>query len=128
MGEIISFKSHGSFDNMERYLQKMQSLDVRKIMERYGRDGVRALAAATPAETGLAAESWTYDIVGSGTSLILTWRNTDIEGGFPVAIAIQYGYATGTGGYVPGRDYINPAIRPIFDKLADDFWKEVAST
>jgi hypothetical protein len=89
--------------------------------------GVDALESATPRDTGLAAGSWTYNISRTRGTLTISWNNTDVETGFPVAIMLQYGYGTGTGGYVQGRDYINPAMKPIFDEIADKVWKAVTS-
>jgi hypothetical protein len=89
---------------------------------------VNALASATPIETGVAAHSWGYRVIGGGGNYTIEWYNSDIEnGGFDVILALQYGHGTGTGGYVPGRDFINPAIRPVFDKIAERFWKAVTS-
>lgn len=106
----------------------MQRLNLRRIADGQARRGVQALARATPVESGLAAQSWSYTIDQRGQNgITITWHNTDIENGFPVAIRLQYGYATGTGGYVAGVDYINPAIRPVFDAIADDVWKAVTS-
>jgi len=96
-------------------------------VERIANEGVSALASATPMESGLAANSWGVEIVNSKDSLTITWTNSDVENGFPVAIMLQYGHGTGTGGYVRGVDYINPAIRPIFDRIANEVWKVVTS-
>jgi hypothetical protein len=96
-------------------------------LEGYAQRGVDALASATPVDSGLAAASWTYEIKSSPMGATITWLNTDIENGFPVAIMLQYGHGTGTGGYVQGRDYINPAVRPIFDEIANSVWRAVAS-
>lgn len=119
--------TRGDFNKTRRFLQAMQKLDIRSILEAQGQRGVAALAAATPVETGLAANSWTYLVEGGKTNCRITWMNADIENGFPVAIMLQYGYGTGTGGYVAGRDYINPAMRPVFDSIADTVWKAVTS-
>lgn len=124
---MISAVSSGSFANTESFLRAMSKLDISSILERNARLGVDALSAATPAESGLAASSWGYEISRRGGAYSITWTNSDVENGFPVAIMLQYGYATGTGGYVQGRNYINPAIRPIFDKIADEVWKAVTS-
>lgn len=105
----------------------MQKLDISKLVQPYAQQGADALAAATPIDSGLAASSWGYEIHDSGSRVTITWTNDDIENGFPVAIMLQYGYSTGTGGYVQGRDYINPAIQPIFDRIADGVWKVVTS-
>lgn len=123
----VTLISSGSTKNTESFLQAMLKLDIRGALERAGREGVAALAAATPADSGLAAGSWTYKVVISSRSASVTWYNTDVENGFPVAIMLQYGHGTGTGGYVQGRDYINPAIQPIMDRIANDVWKEVTS-
>lgn len=105
----------------------MSRLKIDQILHQAGREGVAALASATPQESGLAAHSWDYEIQKRRNGISLVWTNSDVETGFPVAIMLQYGYATGTGGYVSGRDYINPAIRPIFDRIADMVWKEVTN-
>jgi hypothetical protein len=124
---MFSLSSSGSFNNLENFLKKASKLDIKGVLEAGGAAGVSALAGATPAESGLAGHSWTYKVESSATSHTITWMNTDVENGFPVAIMLQYGYGTGTGGYVQGRDYINPAMRPIFDKIANDVWKAVTS-
>lgn len=122
-----SFTVTGSFDNTERFLKKMSTLNVNSQIESFAQQGVAALESATPEDSGLAAHSWGYDISQNGSGLTITWTNSDIENGFPVAVMIQLGHGTGTGGYVQGRDYINPAIQPIFDKIADGVWKVVTS-
>ena len=117
----------GSFAKTQRYLRALERLNIPSIIEPYGAAGVQALAGATPVESGLAANSWTYKIEASDTSCTISWLNTDVENGFPVAIMLQFGYATGTGGYVAGRDYINPAIVPIFDQIEQAVWRAVKS-
>lgn len=124
---MISFESSGSFKNTENFLEAMSHLEVVQMMHLAGEAGVNALASATPISTGLAANSWSYEIQASPGFYTVTWLNTDVENGFPVVIALQFGHATGTGGYVQGRDFINPAIRPIFDALSDRLWKAVTS-
>lgn len=125
---MIIFESKGSFNRTESFLQKLLKQDnVTRILEGYGKQGVAALAAATPVESGLAANSWGYEVLKTGSGYELAFTNSDIENGFPVAIMIQYGHGTGTGGYVQGRDYINPAMRPIFDQIANEIWKAVTS-
>jgi hypothetical protein len=124
---MISFSSSGSFANMERFLAKVQSGQIFAALSQYARTGVAALASATPMDSGTTANSWTYEIELSGASCQITWINTNVVGGKPLAIMLQYGHGTGTGGYVAGRDYINPAIRPVFDRIADAVWKEVTS-
>lgn len=123
----ITVSSSGDFKKTERFLVKAQKLDVRKILESAAKQGVRALASATPADSGLASDSWDYQISGGRGGATITWTNSDVENGFPVAIMLQYGYGTGTGGYVQGRDYINPAMRPIFDQISQQVWKAVTS-
>lgn len=124
---MITFESHGDFKNTEAFLAAMKKLDPTKIMEECGREGVQALINGTPRDSGLAANSWSYETSAAGGQYTITWSNNDVENGFPVAIMLQYGYGTGTGGYVAGRDYINPAMKPIFDKIADKLWKAVTS-
>lgn len=124
---MIRVTSSGSFRKTEASLRKMQKLNIPAIMHSCGQEGVNALAHATPIDTGLAAQSWSYEVNMTGGGYQIVWTNTDVENGFPVAIMLQYGYGTGTGGYVQGRDYINPAIQPIFDKIADKVWKAVTS-
>lgn len=122
----ISFKHKGDFSKLDKYLNEVRKA-VRKdtIFDKYGRAGVAALSSATPVKTGLAAQSWYYEVEQSSSSVRIVFYNSDVENGFPVAIMLQYGHGTGTGGWVEGRDYINPAIQPIFDKIAEDAWKEV---
>lgn len=124
---MITVVSTGSFKNLESFLRKVSTMDIRRLVEAQAKEGVKALASATPKDSRLASSSWGYEISGSGTGITITWTNSDVENGFPVAIMLQYGHGTGTGGYVQGRDYINPAIRPIFDKIADTVWKAVTS-
>lgn len=123
----ISYKLHGSFKNTNAFLNKMDKGDIFKNLERYAEEGVSALSSATPVDTGLAASSWGYVVEYTKGAFRIIWTNSNIENGFPVAIMLQYGHGTGTGGYVQGQDYINPAIRPIFDKIAERVWKEVTS-
>lgn len=125
---MITFESTGSFKNTENFLNAMTKRDIFASLDKYGREGVAALSKATPVNSGLASDSWSYEIKRGNGSYSIIWKNTDIENGFPVAIMLQYGYSTGTGGYVQGRDYINPAIKPIFDRIADDVWRVVTSS
>jgi hypothetical protein len=124
---MISFSSSGSFSKMESFLKKMSKYDPTPVLKSCGQDGVSALASATPVDSGLASDSWDFQTGKDGHGYFIVWTNNDVENGFPVAIRLQYGYATGTGGYVQGRDYINPAIEPIFDAIADRVWKAVTS-
>lgn len=123
----ITFSSRGSFKNTERLLQKLGKLDISPLLKAQGQAGVKALAAHTPAESGLAAGSWNFEIRQNRRRVSIVWTNSDVENGFPVAIMLQYGYGTGTGGYVQGRDYINPAMKPIFDEISNNIWKAVTS-
>lgn len=124
---MISFVTTRSGKRTEDFLRKLQDGDIYKSLDTEAQKGVAALASAVPQESGLAADSWSYEIERSGSSVTIKWLNTDVENGFPVAIMLQYGYGTGTGGYVQGRDYINPAMKPIFDSIADRVWKAVTS-
>jgi hypothetical protein len=124
---MISFNTTGSFDGTEAFLKKLSKLNILSVMNSCGQIGVEALRTATPVDTGLTAGSWSYDVLAKNGSYSISWTNTDIENDFPVAIMLQYGYGTGTGGYVQGRDYINPVMRPIFDQIADKVWKAVTS-
>lgn len=125
---MISYEVTGSTKNLESFLNKVSKMSIPDVMRSCGQKGVNALASATPQETGRASHSWGYEISAGGGVYTITWTNSDVERGFPVAIMLQYGYATGTGGYVQGRDYINPAIKPIFDEIADKVWKVVTSS
>lgn len=122
---MIRLEVKGGFRKTEAYLKKDRTSNIRRILEKYGREGVAALTKATPKRTGLASGSWSYKIITTQKGLSLIWTNTNVESGFPVAAMIQYGYATGTGGYVSGQDYINPALRPIFDRMSADIRREV---
>ena len=124
---MITVESKGDFKNTDAFLKKMTNHDLFIALHYYGAEGVRALANATPIDTGETAASWTYEVKRDSRSISLIWSNTNVVNGRPIAILIQYGHGTGTGGYVEGRDYINPVMRPIFDRLASDLWKEVTS-
>lgn len=124
---MIGFQVTGSFKNMESFLRKVSKLNISSVLHANGKAGVAALSRATPLETGLAAQSWSYEVSAAGGVYSVSWINSDVENGFPVVIMLQYGYGTGTGGYVHGRDFINPAIKPIFDKIANEVWKAVTS-
>ena len=124
---MISIRSKGDFKNTEKLLKKSLGRNYISVLEKYGRMGVDALRDATPKDTGLTADSWEYTIEQNGSSLSVVWNNTNLNRGVNIAILIQMGHGTGTGGYVEGVDYINPALAPIFDELADAAWKEVTS-
>lgn len=124
----IEITQRGSFDHTERYLQKLTKGQAFNVLSKYGQMGVDALASATPSDSGETAISWYYEIVQRKGYYSIRWFNRHVVEGRPIAILIQYGHATGTGGYVQGRDYIMPAIRSIFDQMASDAWKEVTSS
>lgn len=125
MASIIQFKQKGDFSKTESFLKKLRKLDLDSVLRKYGELGVQALASATPVETGKTAASWDYKIDKGKGVVTITWTNSNVNNGVPIALLIQYGHGTGTGGYVQGIDYIKPAIRPIFDDLAKALWEEV---
>lgn len=122
---MLEITVSGSWHETERFLREAPKTNIRHILESLGQKGVRALSSATPQESGLAARSWYYNVKRTASGWEIIWSNSDIENGFPVAIMLQYGHATGTGGWVQGTDYINPALKPIFDEIADRAWKAV---
>lgn len=122
---MISYRVDGSTKRTEDFLAKMAKGDLYSGLEPLAQQGVDALRGATPRETGATADSWSYEIVNEGGSVTIWWRNSHMVNGFNVAIGLQYGHGTGTGGWVQGYDFINPALKPIFDKIADAVWKEV---
>ena len=122
---MITFRHKGDFSKTSKFLKRAKSGDYMKVLDKYGRAGVAALASATPIDSGITAASWYYEIErGSGTTK-LVFGNANVNDGVSIAIILQYGHGTGTGGWVQGRDYINPAIQPIFDQIAEDAWREV---
>lgn len=124
---MISFTQHGDYKKLSRYFERLKEAANIGILDKYGKAGVEALSNATPKDSGLTAGSWTYEIQRQNGSVSLNFLNSNINKGIPIAIILQYGHGTGTGGWVEGRDYINPALRPLFDKLASDAWKEIKS-
>lgn len=122
---MITFRQKGDFSKLTRYLERVKEVVKLGDLDKYGRAGVAALASATPIDTGLTASSWYYEISNKNGSAMISFHNSNIQNGVPIAIILQYGHGTRNGGWVEGRDYINPAIRPIFDRIADDAWKEV---
>lgn len=123
---MIAFRQKGDFSNLSRFLERAKEVIKLGDLDKYGRAGVAALSSATPVDTGKTANSWTYEIVRQNGSVSIEFHNTNIQKGIPIAIILQTGHATGTGGWVEGRDYINPAIQPIFDKIAKEAWEEVS--
>jgi hypothetical protein len=122
---MITITQKGSFKNTERYLSRLKQAQLFAVLGKYGSLGVNALSNATPVESGETAASWTYSIVQRPGYYSIRWHNSHSHKGVPIAVLLQYGHGTGTGGYVQGRDYINPAVRPIFDQIANEAWKEV---
>lgn len=122
---MIRIKHKGDFSKTTRYLTKAKQSARVSDLDRFGREGVAALASATPVDSGLTANSWAYKIERANGMVSLTFYNTNIQNGVPIAIILQYGHGTRNGGWVQGRDYINPAIQPIFDKITENAWREV---
>lgn len=122
---MISFRQKGDFSKITRFLEKAKEAVRLGELDKYGREGVAALASATPVDSGSTANSWYYEIENRNGSATISFHNSNIQNGVPIAIILQYGHGTGTGGWVQGRDYINPAIQPIFDKIVRDAWREV---
>lgn len=124
---MITFEQKGDFRNTDRFLKKMSKMDFANTLRGVAQKGVVALSAATPVDSGLTANSWGYEITRSRNSFQIIWTNSHVENGFRVALGLQYGHGTGTGGYVAGRDYINPTMRPIFEQILADLWTEVTT-
>lgn len=122
---MITIKHKGDFKKTDNFLAKILKRDYISVLNKYGQQGVAALSAATPVDTGLTASSWSYEIVEDSSGIKIYWKNSNIVKGVSIAVILQYGHGTGTGGYVEGTDYINPALKPVFEKIADAAWKEV---
>lgn len=122
---MITIKSKGNFKKTDNLLAKILKRDYVTVLTKYGQLGVEALRNATPVDTGLTANSWSYEIVEDSSGVKIYWKNSNIVKGVPIAVILQYGHGTGTGGYVEGTDYINPALKSVFEKIADAAWKEV---
>lgn len=122
---MIGFRQKGDFSKTKKYFNRLQRALDKGIFDQYGKEGVEALSTATPVDTGLTARSWSYKIVRERNSIAIVFSNSNNQNGVPIAIILQYGHATRNGGWVEGRDYINPAIQPIFDKLVKKAWGEV---
>jgi hypothetical protein len=123
----LEFTSSGDFSNTDRLLASLGKLDISSVLHSFGQQGVDALARATPVESGLTAASWDFEVTQTSSKWTITWLNHHVNQGVPIAVILEYGHGTGTGGYVQGRDYINPAMRPIFDQIAQQAWKAVTS-
>lgn len=121
----IIFRQRGDFSKLNSFLEKLKRGVKLSVLDKYGREGVAALSAATPVETGLTAESWYYRIEDEKGRAVLSFHNRNVQDGVPIAIILQYGHATGIGGWVEGRDYINPALLPVFDRILREAWREL---
>lgn len=122
---MIKFRQKGDFSKLTHFLEKAKEAVRLGYLDKYGREGVAALASATPIESGRTASSWYYQVENKNGSASITFYNSNVNKGVPIAIILQYGHGTRNGGFVQGRDYINPAIQPIFDRIADEAWREV---
>lgn len=122
---MITFRQKGDFSKLTRYLERAKEVIKLGDLDKYGQEGVDALSSATPVDSGLTASSWYYKIENKNGSATISFYNSNVNNGAPIAIILQYGHGTSTGGWVEGRDYINPAILPIFEKIANDAWEEV---
>ena len=121
----ISFSSKGDFSKTIKFLNKVKNVKINNILSKYGKIGVNALSQATPKDSGVTSRSWNYKIEVNNGNASIVWYNTNVVKGVNIAVILQYGHGTRNGGWVEGRDYINPAMKPIFDKIADQVWKEV---
>lgn len=123
---MITIRRKGNLSKLNTFFEKCKSIPHLSILDKYGREGVRALSSATPRDTGKTADSWKYEIVRTKDSVSISFINTNItDEGVPIAILLQMGHGTRNGGYVKGIDYINPALKPVFERLADEAWEEV---
>ena len=125
---MIQCRVKGNFKNTNNFLQKLLKLDFESNLKKYAEEGVQALSSATPKCTGKTAASWDYEIVKEKNRISIFWTNSNMNEGVPVAVILEYGHGTGWGGYVQGRHYISPAIQPVFDRIANEAWKEVRDT
>ena len=122
---MISFRQKGDFSKLTQYLVKVKKGVKLSDLDKYGVAGVAALSSATPVDSGVTAASWSYEITRTKDEIVIAFNNSNIQNGVPIAIILQYGHGTGTGGWVQGRDYINPAVQSLFDEIADKAWREV---
>jgi hypothetical protein len=121
------FRHRGNFNHIEKFFNHVRGAAYLNILDKYGQEGVNALSASTPVDSGKTASSWTYEIQHSKSATRISWLNTNVNQNVSVALILQYGHGTGTGGYVTGIDYINPAMKPIFEHIAEEAWKEVTA-
>lgn len=124
---MFYLKHRGDFSSLEDFLKKMEQMHIEEVLQPYAQEGVTALVNATPKDTGLASMSWSYLIELTDRGVTMAWINDNVENGFPVVIMLQMGHGTGSGGYVEGRDFINPAMQPIFERIANEVWKVVTT-
>lgn len=124
---LITFKQKGDFSKLTNYLERLKEIMRLGVLDKYGRKGVAALSSATPVASGKTASSWRYEIERDKSGAKIVFYNSNVNKGVPIAIILQYGHGTRNGGYVQGRDYINPAIQPVFDDIVEAAWKEVTS-
>ena len=122
---VIRFRHKGDFSKATRYFENLKEAVRHGDLDKYGHEGVAALASVTPVETGLTARSWYYQITTTKGSVTISFHNSNIQNGVPIAVILQYGHGTRNGGWVQGIDYINPAIQPLFNKIANNAWREV---
>lgn len=125
MSKVIIFRQKGDWKKTRKFLKRCSDLDLDDVLNLYGQEGVDALAKATPKDTGKTAASWSYEVTKGRESIVITWKNSNIVDGVPIAVILQYGHGTRNGGYVEGVDYINPAMRPVFELIAARAWGEV---
>lgn len=125
---MIRFVQHGDFSKTDKFFEKVLEAVKLSDLDKYGRQGVEALRRATPKDSGKTAESWYYEIKHSNGGASIEWKNSNVNKGVNIAVILQYGHGTNHGGYVKGRDYINPAIQPLFDSIAEEAWKEVSGS
>lgn len=125
---MLTYKVTGSYEKTKKFLRKNSKMDLNSVLSKYAQKGVEALSSNTPKDTGITSNSWSYEIHNADNGYIIYWKNSNINKGVSIALVLQYGHGTGTGGYVQGIDYINPALRPVFDEIAESVWKEVRKT
>lgn len=125
MSKVIIFRQKGDWKKTRKFLKRCSDLDLDDVLNLYGQEGVDALAKATPKDTGKTAASWSYEVTKGRESIVITWKNSNIVDGVPIAVILQYGHGTRNGGYVEGVDYINPAMRPVFERIAARAWGKV---
>lgn len=125
MSKVIIFRQKGDWKKTRKFLKRCSDLDLDDVLNLYGQEGADALAKATPKDTGKTAASWSYEVTKGRESIVITWKNSNIVDGVPIAVILQYGHGTRNGGYVEGVDYINPAMRPVFERIAARAWGEV---